>query len=233
MRLNIGLYRIELSRNCSLEIKQLSKYRPIICSAKGAEMTNNKKVIKVKRVAGMNIKEIDFDVFEEMSEFERIQAIHDNPNLFLKKYNKMTALLLNGLEDGLKKAGPMDAVRSSNSSGNSDVTSEVAIRRACITTNNVEAIYEYGKNEQIDNIINLERALNLYSLILETYDDNISKVLRMRLEGKSYEQMEIELSYAITTLRQYVYMSKELLKEKYEYTISIFNARNSARRNIE
>lgn len=127
----------------------------------------------------------------------------------------------------------MDAVRSSNSSGNSDVTSEVAIRRACITTNNVEAIYEYGKNEQIDNIINFERALNLYSLILETYDDNISKVLRMRLEGKSYEQMEIELSYAITTLRQYVYMSKELLKEKYEYTISIFNARNSARRNIE
>jgi hypothetical protein len=132
--------------------------------------------------------------------------------------------------DGYKKAAPTDSVKSSNSSGIDDVTARTAINRTLITSGNIEDIFPYGKDEYIDTLIDLERAMKLYIAIIDSYDENMSDVLSMRLEGIKHEQIAKEFLLGEGTVTQYIYRSKASLKERFEEVNALFEARKRLRR---
>jgi len=191
---------------------------------------DTKGVIIKKTVSGARIFDIDLKAFGELTKFEQIELIHAFPNLFVNKYREVKRMLINEVGDGYKKATPTDSIKSSNSYGISDVTAKAAINRACITSGNIEDVIPYGQDEWLDTLIELERAMKLYIAIIDTYDENISDVLSMRLEGIKHEQIAKEFLLGKGTVTQYIYRSKALLKERFEDVNNTIEARNKLRR---
>lgn len=193
-------------------------------------MKTNNEVIKVKKTGGSSTKILILDEFLKLEELEQIKMIHKQSEFFFKEYKKITKFLLEGLGDGLKKAKAIDGVGTSNPTGINDITASVAMKRTCISTYNVEQYYEYGKDEYMDKIIEFERILKLYHIVLGLYDDKMSKILWDRMNGKRYIDMAEKENYTVETLRDYVSASNKTIEEKYKEAVCIRRARECARK---
>ena len=193
---------------------------------------NIENVIKQKTAAGRKHKDVDLKAFSTLTEHDRIRMIHEYPHLFVKKYRDILNTMLEEAQDGLKKQASFDAIKSANASGISDVTAKAGIRRAAITSGNIEDIYEYGDNSWIDCIIDLERALKLYVKIIDSYETGISLVLDLRMEGVKLPDIADMLGYGINTVSHYIYMSKILLDDKYEEMSAFLEASKKAKKKM-
>lgn len=192
-----------------------------------------KKAIKTRNNGRRRYKDVDLEGFRELSSLERIQVVNEYPDLFMKKYESMSKALLIGLEDGLKKAASTDAIKAANSSGISDITGDVAVKRACISSGNVEAVYEYGKNQVIDVIIELERTLKIYTLIIDSFNSRqISYIYYERLNGYSYGEIAAELGIETDTVAVYVCTTKPLIEDKFYEVMDVINASNTIKKRI-
>lgn len=178
--------------------------------------TNYKNAIKKRFRNGMRTKELDLSVFHELSEKERILAIHYNSKCCFECYKTKTAILFRNLSDGFTKMGSMDEVRPSNRTGISDPTANIGMKRAAISEGKLENAYTYGESKSVDMLIELERSLKLYEDIISLYDDIVQYALLGRMNGREYDDMADEMHVEARTLRQYVCASKEYLDEYYD-----------------
>ena len=189
-------------------------------------------VIKQKTAIGRKHKDVDLKAFSTLTELDKIRMIHEYPHLFVKKYRDILHTMLEEAQDGLKKPTRFDAIKSANASGISDVTAKAGIRRAAITSGNIEDIYEYGENSRMDAIIDLERALKLYVKIIDSYETGISLVLDLRMEGVQLPDIAKMLKYSANTVSNYIYVSKVLLEDKYDEVSSILEASKKAKKKM-
>ena len=183
--------------------------------------------IKERRIGQKKYKEINPEGFSSLSEFERIQVIHEYPLLVKKKYEELTRVMLDDLWDGLLRASAFDGAKPSNHSSISDVTGNTAVKKVSISSNNVEDVFGYGEDEAIDQIIDLERALKIYYQVIKNYETGMASVLVKRFEGKSLRDIEDETHYSIDTISHYIYIAKKLLDDKFEEVMKIMKARES------
>ncbi len=174
--------------------------------------------------------EIDLEGFKELSQLEKVLALNESPGMFMRKYETLSKALLIGLDDGFMKASSPDAVKPSNSSKISDMTGEIAVKRECINSGNVEAVYEYGNNEKIDRIIDLERTLKIYFLIIDSFRDLISNMYHERLNGLSNCEIADKLGVETDTVITYFSTTKNLIEDKYNEVMDVINASNTAKK---
>ena len=194
---------------------------------------NLKCAIKKKTVANRTFTEIDLEGFRSLSELEKVEIINEYPNKFRDKYENMTSLLLEDIDeygDGLVKQAPFDAIKSSNSSKVSDVTAELGTKLGCLKSMKVEKLYDYGENEVIDRIIDLERALKLYYAIIRRLDSKIGEVLKDRLRGADNSMIAQHLLIDVDTVSHYVTISKKFIPEIYEEIMDEIRARETIRK---
>lgn len=173
-------------------------------------------VIKRRFHNGMRIKELDLLAFHELSEKDKVFAVHYNSDCCLSCYKKHTSILFRNMSDGFTKMGAFDAIRPSNRTGISDPTATAGIKRAAFSEGQLENVYSYGDNIKMDMLIELERAIKTYENMIALYDETVQTVLVARMHGLDYEEISDEIHIAAKTLRQYVCSSKDYLDEYYD-----------------
>ncbi len=171
-----------------------------------------KRIVKKRKTGGHTSSILNLDEFHTLSEVEKVFAIHKYPELCFDCYIRRLHLLFNNTGDGFTKMGSGERVRTSN---RTDPTAQTAMKRLAIEMGKLENAYEYGENETIDKLIELERAIKFYEEIIDMFDEKPRKVLEARIEGKSYMEIAELFDINYESVGQYIYMQKNYIEDFY------------------